>query len=102
MPAPAALAGFLGCFALLRRGQIDPDAPSFRQSNGDGLFGGSRAVLSLTDMMDFFPDELACLGCGRFALTLVLLRTLPGFCFWHDSVPFVVPLALRRRSPFGG
>jgi len=41
-----ALAGTLGGLATFGRRQIDAGAACFRQADGDGLFGGPRAMFS--------------------------------------------------------
>jgi hypothetical protein len=50
-------------------------ARSFRESDRDGLLGGSRAVLSLANMVDFFTNEFACLSRRRLSLAAILSGT---------------------------
>jgi len=48
-----------GRAATLGRSQLDSGAASLRQTNGDRLLRRAGAVLTLTDMVHFFADELA-------------------------------------------
>src|SRR5207248_4677510 len=73
----------LGCFSFFRSRQIDAGAPRFRETDGDRLFCGSRAVLALADMMHFFTNEFAGLCRRGFTLTLVALRPFDRFLLGH-------------------
>ena len=48
-------AGALGGLAAFRRRQIDAGAPRFRQTDGDGLFGGERAPCSPRRILSISP-----------------------------------------------
>jgi hypothetical protein len=69
--AGRALAGFNRALAGTWRRQIDAGAPCFRQSDRDGLFGGTRSVPTFTDMIDLLADEFPCLRRWRLACLLV-------------------------------
>lgn len=56
------------------------------KTNGNGLFGGARAVHPGPDVINFFPDELTCLGRGGFALTFVGSDSSQGPLFRHISI----------------
>ena len=60
----------LGCLAALWRRQVDAGATRFGQPDGDRLFGRARAMLAMTNFVDFLVDEFARLGRGRFAFAL--------------------------------
>src|SRR5438105_4974768 len=53
----------------LRRAQIHTRPPRLRQSDGDGLLGRARAVLSFTDVVHLLAHELTGLRRCRFPLT---------------------------------
>jgi hypothetical protein len=49
------------------------------------LFGGASAVFALTNVMNFFANELAGLGARRFPLTLGFFRSLDSLFSRHAS-----------------
>jgi hypothetical protein len=49
------------------------------------LFGGASAVFALTNMMNFFANELAGLGARRFPLALGFFRSLDSLFLRHGS-----------------
>jgi hypothetical protein len=69
--AGGALAGFSRGSAGTWRRQIDTGAPCFRQSDRNGLFGGTRSMPTFADMIDLLADEFPCLRRWRLACFLV-------------------------------
>jgi hypothetical protein len=61
-----------GC-RLWGRWQLDPSTSGLGESDGNGLLGGARAVLSCADVLNFFANELAGLRRWGLSLSLVLL-----------------------------
>ena len=85
--------GFFGNGAFFGYGEFYSSAAGFGESDGDGLFGGTRAVFSLPNFFDFLADKLAGLGGGGFAFTPVFSGSFDGLFFGHDEV---------LRAAFGG
>ena len=81
--APARL---LRRLPFLRRLQIHPRSPRFRQPYRDGLLRGPRAVPSFTDMFYLLADELPRLRRSRFSFAPVLLRPLDCILLWHGCI----------------
>jgi hypothetical protein len=54
--------------ASLRR-KIDAGAARLGQADGNRLLGGSRAVLSLSDVLDFLSHKFSGLRARRLAFT---------------------------------
>jgi hypothetical protein len=71
----------------LGRGQFDARAPGLRKTDGYRLFGRSSAVFAFSNMLDFFPNELAGLRRRRFSLAGVLARASDGCFIRHDRPP---------------
>jgi hypothetical protein len=69
--------------AFFGRRQVDARAASLREADGDGLFGGSGAVLTLPYMLHLFPDKFACLGSRGFTFRFVPFRPFQRFLFRH-------------------
>ena len=72
-------AGTLGC------SQPDSGATRLRKPDGNRLLGRSRAVFSLADVFDLFPNEFSSLGGWRLALRSIAPRALNRFLFRHRS-----------------
>jgi hypothetical protein len=83
--------GRVGCAALFRRRQVDPSAARLGEADGDGLFDGSPAVLSFTDMLDFFAHKFAGLGARGFTLAAGFVRPSDSLYFWHGIWSFAAP-----------
>src|ERR1700688_265158 len=79
--------GLFRYFPLNRCRQADACTSSLRQSDGDGLLGGTRAMLALADVVHFLPHKFTGLGIWRFALTRILLRSLNRLSFRHKNLP---------------
>ena len=88
-------ASFIGSLAVPRRRQLHSGAARFGKADRDGLFRGSGAVFSLTDMLDFFAHKFARLRRRRFAFALFLAGPRDGFIFWHIK-PVRAPGDARR------
>lgn len=58
------LGGPCGSFTGLWSLQFHAGTPGFRESNGDGLFRRTRAMLAFADMIYFFPYKLTGLSAG--------------------------------------
>src|ERR1041384_4201181 len=69
--------------SLLGRRQVHSSAPRLRETDGDCLFGRSRAVLSFTNMLDLFADKLSGLRAWRFSFFLIFFRSFQSFFFRH-------------------
>src|SRR5206468_3796786 len=54
-----------------------------RQSNGDRLFGGAGAVLSLANVVHLLANKFASLRAWRFAFCFVFLCAFQRFFFRH-------------------
>src|SRR5690349_2570276 len=87
----------LAGFAFFRRLQIDAGPAGLGKADRDGLFCRASAVFAVANVLDFLANELARLGAGRFAFSLVAAGSFDGFLFWHGlSLPFVAfPEVLR-------
>ncbi|MFZ2061700.1 MAG: hypothetical protein WAU82_11865 [Candidatus Binatus sp.] len=64
-------------------GQVHSCATRLGQSDRNRLLGRSRAMLSLTHMMDFLAYEFARLDGRSFAFGLVFARPSKSFFFRH-------------------
>src|SRR5258708_37745507 len=85
---------FRGCSSLAA-GQLDASATSLRESDRNGLLGGSRTVLSLPDVVDFFANEFACLIC-RAWITPFGVVTPASDCKMHGDRMCCSPEARAR------
>ena len=102
-----------------RRLKLHARPPRLRQADCDRLFGRSRAVLALTDVVHLLADELAGLCRRRLALGRVLVRALavgsrrrsadrPAVNGGNGGQPWGGIARVRRESsglppvPFGG
>lgn len=72
-----------GSAAFFGRSKVHAGAAGFRQSDGDGLFGGGCAVFSRANMIHFFAHEFAGLGAGRFAFPRIFPGAFQSFLFGH-------------------
>jgi hypothetical protein len=54
-----------------------------RQSNRDGLFGGSRSMFPFADVMHLFAHEFSRLRARRFSFFSVAVRSFASFFFRH-------------------
>ncbi|MOA50967.1 hypothetical protein D3C78_1740520 [compost metagenome] len=88
----AALRGRTGAF---RRRGLHARAPGLGQSDRNGLFGGTHAMLAFAHVFDFLAHEFAGLRGRGLAFALVLLGTLQGFSFRHGDLL----AGLRERAP---
>src|SRR5262249_57039726 len=79
---------------LARRGGWPAGAPRRRVADGDRLPGRAGAVLAVADPVDLLAHELACLGGGRLAGTLVLAGLLDCLLPGHRASPYLL------ASPF--
>ena len=82
-----AFAGAFGDGSTLRRRQLDPRAPGFRQTDGNRLPGRPGAMLTMTDFVNFLAYELARLRRRRLALAAILTGFLNGSFQRHLSAP---------------
>jgi hypothetical protein len=86
--APGLFAGpGSGCAALGRR-ELDAGSTGLRQTDGDCLFRGSRAMFAFADVLDLFADELSGLRRWRFAFARILARALEGFSLRQGCTSF--------------
>jgi hypothetical protein len=96
--AACAFAHWLGRLSLLGRRQPNSGAPRLRKSYRDSLFGRSRAVFTVTDMINLFSDEFSSLRGRSFALARVATRSFDGSFFRHVD-PSRERLAIHGPSP---
>ena len=92
---PSTLAGLISslCAAprLLRdlslrgRRKVHPRAARLGEAYGNGLLGGTRTVLALTDMLHLFPNEFARLSRGGLAFSCVLACPFKSSFFRHNT-----------------
>lgn len=106
---------FLGHGSFLRQRHLHPRPTCLGQSDGDGLFGGARAVFARADFIDFFANEFAGLRRRRFPRLPRGGRTLGGGFLRHaqesngsgatDSWSWVIhrrmPHRCRQTGPRG-
>src|SRR6185312_6385197 len=78
--------GPLRSSTLLRWLEIDARAPRLRQTDGNRLLRGTRAVLALADVLHFLAYELARLRAGRLSLTFILASPLDRSLLWHSNL----------------
>jgi hypothetical protein len=69
--------------SLLRRRKLHAGAASLRQANGNRLLGGTRAMLSFTDVVYLLADEFPSLRARRLALTGISTCAFDRSFFWH-------------------
>src|SRR5207237_7223903 len=89
--------------ALLRRREFDAGAPRLGETDRDRLFGRSRAMLALADVMHLLAHEFAGLSTRCFPFALVLVRAFDRFSFWHETslVISIGPVVLADREGRG-
>jgi hypothetical protein len=61
-------------------------AASLTQADGDGLLRGSCSMLSFSNVINLFADELPCRSRRRFPFLEVLSCPTEGLLFRHESV----------------
>src|SRR5436190_23133439 len=88
-----------GGLPFFRRRQVDAGTPGFRQTDGDGLLRGPRAMFSAADFFDLLADEFACLRRRRLALAFVPPRSFDSFLFRHDRLSSCLSLFATEVSP---
>lgn len=71
--------------ALFGWRKLDTRSPRLRQTNRNGLLGGSSAVFAFTYMLNFLANEFACLCRGRFTLFCIATGALDHILFWHGQ-----------------
>src|SRR6202011_3052075 len=64
---------------------VDARSPRLRQTNRNGLLGGSSAVFAFAYMLNFLANEFACLCRGRFTLLSIAMCTLDYIFLWHGQ-----------------
>jgi hypothetical protein len=69
--------------------KIDSGASCFRKADCDCLLRRPRAVLAFADVVNFFADELSCLGRRRLALSLCPLNLVAYLFLRHFTPPLV-------------
>src|SRR5438874_10050130 len=94
------LAGLLGFTARGWSRQLYAGTPRLRESDRDRLFGGSHTMFAFADVMHFFPDEFSGLRAGRFALTLVALRSFQRLLVRHGSSRVGRNRTIRERARY--
>src|SRR5579872_6539755 len=92
--------------ALLRRPKRHACAARLRKADRDRLLRRARAMLALANLVDLFPDELACLRARRLPFSPVASRFLDGFFLRHCQSPapesFFQTAVPRSSSNAGG
>jgi hypothetical protein len=83
-PACVRRASFRRRFGTAGRGQLHACAACLGQPDRNCLFRRSGSVFAFSNVMDLFPDELACLGAGRLAALFVVSCTAYGLFFRHS------------------
>lgn len=81
------------------RRERDAGAAGFAESDGNCLLGRADSVFAFANMVNFFFDELACGGRGRFALAQIFFGPLHRCFFRHRVLPSLLGCAkVRARS----
>jgi hypothetical protein len=80
------LTGFGGNLSATGWLQLDTSAPRLREAYRDSLFGGTRTVVALANVVHLLPHKFSSLRAGRLAFTSILLSTLDGFLFRHKNL----------------
>src|SRR5207244_12771319 len=60
--------------------------PRLLETDGDRLLRRTRAMFAFSNVFHFFVHKLARLSAGRFAFTLVFVRSFNCFFFWHNRM----------------
>src|SRR5262249_58048777 len=82
------LARLGGRTARLGRRQLHAGAARLGEPDGNRLLRRAGSVLTLSDVLDLFADELAGLSAGGFALTPVTTGAVEGLFLGHGSTSF--------------
>src|SRR5207248_2407957 len=71
--------------SLRGRRKVHPRAARLGEAYGNGLLGGTRTVLALTDMLHLFPNEFARLSRGGLTFSCVLACPFKSSFFRHNT-----------------
>src|SRR5258707_14759116 len=63
--------------------QFHSCSTSLGKADGDGLLRRTRAMFSLSHMVDLLANEFSRLGRRGLALTGIFLSSLDGLALWH-------------------
>jgi hypothetical protein len=74
-----------GCCSFSGRRQFHAGPAGFRQTDGDGLFSRSRAMLAFANVLHLLAHEFAGLSGGRFTFTRILACSFDRFLFGHST-----------------
>jgi hypothetical protein len=89
------------CLPAVRRFELHPCAPGFREADRDGLLGRSRTMLTFSHMVHFLTHEFSSLRARRFSLAGIRTSAFDGFVFRHTNLR-LQPSATARGKGIEG
>ena len=84
--------------SFFRSRQIYAGAPGLRQADGDGLFGGAGAVLTLSVTLDFFVNKFAGLRRRSFTFSCIFAGLFANFFFGHRDLGLLAAIVVPWRN----